>query len=426
MSTIPEGPGLPVWLQGALFYTARPVFIRQCIRQYGSIVKLKLPFDGTVVFVAEPGLVKEILTSPAHDFYTEYSLISPVAGSSSIFLLQEQDHLDTRKNIFSLFTPGAVESYRDQMSLIAVEEVKKWGSGKVRLYDLIHSVSLEILLQLIFGIGKSETGKKIRDEILKITRVNFISAFLYLINHTNPKNKTIRSVNKLDECIEEVIEESRSDPTIASRADILARLINVSVPGELTNKEIRDHLVTLLLAGQDTTANALAWTFHDLIRSEPDLEKAVEAARDPRRTNDQFLSACFSETLRRRPVVDSVPRRNIIPFDLGPYHIPANTKLLLSLDSALYSRNIKSSESDFNPSRFIKEKLAVPSWPFGLGVRRCIGAKFASIEAVEVLRAVLQTWELKPYSEKSEHVLTRFLTLVPARGARATIKPFGT
>jgi len=207
------------------------------------------------------------------------------------------------------------------------------------------------------------------------------------------------------------------------RDDILSLLLEAQdEDGErLSDKEVRDELLTLVLAGHETTANSLAWTFERLLRTPHAYERLRETVRsgeDP----DGYVEATIHEGMRARPVVPIVGRTVKRPWRLGDYVVPAETGVLVSILLVHHREDVYPDPFAFRPERFVGVKPGTYTWiPFGGGIRRCLGAALAMAEQRVVLEAIARRTDLRAPDPEAERPRHRNVTMIPARGARVVL-----
>jgi cytochrome P450 family 135 len=205
---------------------------------------------------------------------------------------------------------------------------------------------------------------------------------------------------------------------VSERGDVLSSLLTAA-GDELTDLELRDQMITLLLAGHETTATALAWSFHELARRPAILRAAQQAADDG---DDAYLEAVAKEAMRRRPVIQNVARKLTEPIEVAGYRLPAGTVVAPSIALVHKDPAVHDGPKDFRPERFLGKQPEAGTWiPFGGGVRRCIGAGFSLQEAVAVLREALTRYDIHAEHARPEFPKPRNVTLVPGRGARIVV-----
>jgi cytochrome P450 len=234
-----------------------------------------------------------------------------------------------------------------------------------------------------------------------------------------PWKRTVANAYRLDELIYAEIRERRRAPDLPDRADVLSRLILAGDDGDrLTDEELRDQLVTLLLAGHETTATALAWALHELGSNDHQLARARTAAREG---DDAYLEAVLKESMRLHPVIPMVVRTLMRPVTLAGWDLPAGATVGPSILISHARGDNHPDPERFDPTRFVGHNPPVNTWiPFGGGVRRCIGAGFSLMEGVAVLREILTSYDVTAAGRDTPKV--RNITSVPRRGARIRVR----
>jgi cytochrome P450 len=236
-----------------------------------------------------------------------------------------------------------------------------------------------------------------------------------------PWTRWVRARARADAVLHEEIALRRADPALAERRDVLSLLLQA---GEMDDAEVRDHLMTLLLAGHETTATALGWAFERLVRNPAVLERATRAAEED---DHAYLDALVQEVLRVRPIIFDVVRRLSGPARVAGHDLPAGTAVAPAIGLVQRDPRRYDAPYELRPERFLADGAPEPyTWiPFGGGVRRCLGAAFAQMEMRVVLATVLRRAELRPAEPAPERTLVRHVTLVPAKGARVVAHRVG-
>jgi cytochrome P450 len=225
----------------------------------------------------------------------------------------------------------------------------------------------------------------------------------------------------LDDFVHEEIALRRAEPDPESRDDVLSLLLRARHDdgSPMSDAELRDELVTVIGAGHETTATALAWAMERLLRTPRVLARLRESVAAG---EDEYLDATIKETLRARPVLSDVARKLTVPTPLGGYTIPAGWFVLPGILAIHYRDDLFSDPHDFRPERFLEGEGGGLSWiPFGGGVRRCVGAAFAQYEMRVVLRAIIEHADLRPADPRPERPAIRNITLAPARGSMVVL-----
>jgi cytochrome P450 len=289
------------------------------------------------------------------------------------------------------------------------------------VHQHMNDISLEVILRIVFGVSDEARTEELRPLLQRLVRIGPVIFLGWLhpeLERFGPWRRFAQLKTRVDELIYAEIGERRTVPDLVERRDVLSKLL-VADPAQ-TDAELRDHLVTLLLAGHETTASTLAWAFHDLARR-PQLLARVQRAADE--NDEAYLEATVKEAMRRRPVIASVARRLNKPVQVAGYDLPAGVVVFPSILLVHRRADVFADPTEFRPERFLGANPPPATWiPFGGGLRRCLGAALAMVEAQAVLKAVLQRVDLAP-GGPPERAKTRNVTTVPARGARLVSFP---
>ncbi|GAA1050883.1 cytochrome P450 [Arthrobacter russicus] len=430
-ATLPPGPAWPAVLQGMLYFVARPELMRYGRKHYGTVFTVRLPRRPTVM-IADVEAIRSLFNGPANVFHAgqgNREVLKPVVGQHSMLLLDEDPHLRHRKLLMPAFAGASLRGYRELIAEITAQQTAGWAEGRVKLVKYTQAVTLEIILRVVFGVTDPVRLAKMRKLVVGITDANVVvmagSLSPFATRYLWPWKTFKRTLDGLDELLYAEIRECRDAPDLAARTDVLARMARAGgQDGDaLSDVEIRDELVTLLLAGHETTSNGLAWTLHELMRAPVELARAVAAADRRDKEGDEFLEACFKEGLRLRPVIGSASRLLTQPAEVAGYRLPAGVMVSPSIDLVHEDRTQHVDPGVFRPDRCLDGSVTTSNWlPFGGGVRRCIGAGFSLLEAVEILRSILQTWELRAVQQRVERPKSKHITLVPSKGAMAVLR----
>jgi cytochrome P450 family 135 len=395
-------------------------FLERCRRRYGDVFALNVAPYGRMVFLADPDLIREVFTGDTRLFHVggvRGRVLSPMLGEHSLLLLDEEDHMRERKLMLPAFHGEALRRYPELMEEIAEAEVAAWPVGEpVALRPRMQAITLEVILRLVIGIRDRETLARLRALLSDL--LDQPTTLLFLATAVNgdiswfpPWRRFLSIRAAADELIYREIARRRADP---SGDDILALLVQSSGDA-LSDEELRDELMTLLIAGHETTATALAWAFERLTRHPAALARLREG--DP-----GYLDAVIKETLRVRPVVMEVGRDLTEATKIGRWELPAGTRVMSSIGLVQRADERWGDGRAFRPERFLAAQPAPYTWiPFGGGPRRCIGASFATTEMAAIIPVVLRHFDLEPDRPEPERSQTRNVTQVPARGARAIL-----
>jgi cytochrome P450 len=399
-----------------------------CRRRYGPVFSYRLMQVGRSVVVSEPELVKQVFSGSPRALHAgeANSIVEPVLGSSSVLVLDEDDHMRQRKLMLPPFHGERLGRYREQMAALAEAELERWPFGAAEpARPRMQAITLEVILRTVFGVDEAARLDRLRAALLRLLEWTTDRKRLFMVAGLGQKRMArspwlglVRVRAAVDELVFDEIRRRRADPATPERDDVLSLLVQArDEDGEpMTDAEIRDELMTLLVAGHETTATALAWALEQLARNPDVLERLSDGG------DERYLDAVIQETLRLRPVIVMVVRRLTEPMELGEWRIPAGVTVapcayLIHRDPAIYPE-----PEAFRPERFLDSPPGTYTWiPFGGGVRRCLGASFAQLEMRTVLATILRNARLRPSAEPPERYVRRAITFVPERGGRVVL-----
>jgi cytochrome P450 family 135 len=429
---LPRGPRLPP-LALTLVWAFAPTWVMdQCARRYGDAFTLTFgPSGRKLVMLSDPAAVKAVFTAPPDvaPSAAGASPIAPVMGPSSVITLTGPEHMRQRKLLLPPFHGERMREYEDVIVQATRRSMAEWPLGEpMRLSERTRAITLEVILRAVFGVEAERMGA-LRDAIGGLLTPGQTPALLLAALRrpveARPTGAIGRALDHLDEVTYAEIARRRAQEDLAERADILSLLLLArDDEGQaMTDQELRDELVTLLLAGHETTATSVAWAVERLVRHPDKLARLV--AEIDADGGEEYMQAVISETLRVRPVVPMVVRVLQKPLSVGGRELPAGARVVPSIYLTNRNPNVYESPSEFMPERFLDNAPDTFSWiPFGGGIRRCIGASFATLEMKLILQTVLR--ELAPSLparggrlwRKGEWNRRRAITLVPSAGAR--------
>ncbi len=407
---------MPMLLQSALTWGHTIPFFAANQRKFGPVFTLRsLPW-GTTVVVNDTHLVKQIFTGDPAVYHAGdgNSLLAPVLGERSVLVIDEDPHLQARKRLLPPFHGDSVRRYGEIVERIVEEEIAHWPLGEsFPLHPRMQAITLEVILQAVIGVTDPARLAALREALPAAVPTDPILMAMWVVKpleYMGRWRRFRRTVEHANALLREEIAARRLDPQLEQREDVLSQLVRA---GEIDDEELRDQIMTLLLAGHETTTTGLAWTFERLLRNPDVLAKAQEG-------EDSYLDAVVQETLRIRPVIPAVLRQLQAPVELGGWQLPAGVTvmpaiLLLHKDPELFPEPKR-----FRPERFLEDGAASTyTWiPFGGGRRRCLGAAFASFEMRVALRTILKNTTLRADRLQDERVRNHHITMIPARGAR--------
>ncbi|WP_372411416.1 cytochrome P450 [Streptomyces luteireticuli] len=424
----PPGPRLPPLVQTLLFVRCRDRWFPRLRRTYGDVFSLDLaaPVRRPVVILARQEDVDEIFGGPVGVLHAGEgnAVLRPVMGDRSLLLADGDEHRRARRLLLPAFSGPALRAYEDTMRTAAVAEVERWPVGQVfGAHRRMRDLTLEVISRLVLGVTAQERLAELRPLTRRLTdmgQLTMLGLSHPYLSRLRPWRRYLDVRRRLDALIDAQAADRRAAPDDGN--DVLAHLLRATASpdgGGFGDAELRDQLVTLLLAGHETTATGLAWVLHELSRHPEQLRRAQRAADEG---DDAHLTAVVKETLRRRPVVYQVARCLTEPFTVAGYRLPRGTTVMPAIGLVHDDPARQERPDAFRPERFLDGRSPSPAWiPFGGGARRCPGAGFALLEATVVLREVLTRYDLHPDRPRPEASCSRQVTHVPARGARIVV-----
>jgi len=425
LDVLPPGPRLPVSIQSAAWMIRPWEFMERCAARYGYMFTLRLAGEPTWVMVSHPAAVKEVFNGPPELLHAGEGnrILLPVVGANSVLLLDDDAHREQRRLLMPPFRGSHLASFADTMTAVAKGEIARWPRGKpVRLHPLMQALTLEVILRAVFGLSEGERLDQLRAELVRmLTAATSFPVQVSFLLALGPRRiraaLTRRLVRGIDRLLYAEIAERRRADDLDERCDVLSTLLQAQHEGgqPMSDVEIRDELMTLLLAGHETTATALAWAVERLVRH-PDAQARL--TKEIRTGEHQFRDAVVKETLRLRPVIAVVARRLTAPMEIGGVWLPAGVTVVPSIYLMHRRPEIYPDPQRFQPERFLEQRAGTYTWiPFGGGVRRCLGAAFAEYEMRVVLGTLFDSCTVRSTNKRAEPVRRRGLTQAPGRGA---------
>jgi cytochrome P450 len=413
-----------------LHYARDPLgFLSVYQRRYGDIFSVRFPYFGRIVYVAAPDLVKELFTGDPAVFHAgeaNATVLEPALGPSSVLTLDDAPHLRQRKLLLPPFHGERVQRYGDLILEITRREMRSWPVGEpFALRPHTQRITLAVIMRAVFGVHDEDRLRRLEGLIDEFARrVGLVASVPPLrrdLGGLSPWGRFVRSRRALDAFIYEEIAMRRAETGAGERDDVLSLLLSArDEEGEpMSDRELRDEMVTVLGAGHETTATGLAWAIERLVHN-PDV--LAKLRRSLAAGEEEYLAATVRETLRSRPVLVDVGRKLTAPATIGGHQLPAGSFVLAAIAALHYREDAFPQPQAFRPERFLEGKVDNYAWiPFGGGVRRCIGAAFAEYEMRTILREFLLRADLRAADQEPEKVKIRNITLVPAKGARVVL-----
>ena len=426
---LPPGPRAPRPAQIAA-WIARPLaFMERCQRRYGDVFTMRVENGKTWVFFSHPDAIKQIFTGDPRVFHAGEGnvILLPILGARSVLLLDETEHLEQRKLMLPSFHGERMQRYGELMNEIAEREIERWPSGEpFRLWPHMQDLTLEVILRAVFGVEQGARLERLRGALKSmldwtVDRRRMLGLALLGPHRINESRTFRRALAPFDSVILDEVRQRRDDPDLSARDDVLSLLLQARYEdgSPMSDAELRDQLVTLLVAGHETTATSLSWAIERLVRHPAALERLTEEARAG---EDGYVDAVVKETLRLRPVIPIVVRLLKEPAEIGGWTLPAGVSAVPAVHLVHRRADVYPDPHRFRPERFLESPAGTYTWiPFGGGVRRCLGASFAQFEMNIVLSAIARSVQLAPADAEPERVTRRAISMTPLRGAEVIV-----
>ena len=431
---LPDGPKIPPVVALVATWT-RPAATMHSLRaRYGKRFTVQLPFQPPFVILSDPEEIKQLFTASPEAIHPGEGarILEPLVGSYSLILLDEAPHLEHRRLLLPAFHGERMQSLIGLMTELTEREVAGWPVGEpVALHPHLQRLTLEIILRAVFGLEDGPRLDALRTALTEV--LLFSESPLSVLPRAQRFERWIptlrrfrRALAAADELIFEQVAERRAAEQAGEEAhdDVLAMLLAARhEDGEpMSEQELRDELMTALVAGHETTASQLSWGFAQLAR-EPQAAARLAEELDAGES-DAYLTATMQEIMRLRPVLPNAePRLTKEPVTIGDVEYPAGVSLLASAYLVHHDEEIYPQPFQFRPERFLEKGPGTYSWlPFGGGRRRCLGASFAQQEMKIVLAAVLRRFALMPGVGEPEVTVRRSITFSPSAGCSVVLR----
>jgi cytochrome P450 len=432
---LPPSVDLPLALQVLRFSQRQIEFVFRARRELGEVFRMRGTIAGRPVVTSHPDHVRSLFTAKPElaPSLTGESPLRPIVGPNSVLTSVGPRHMRQRKLLLPAFHGEAIERYVQMISDVAEREIERWPVGRpFSLAPRMQAITLDVIMAGIFGIegrperGTPEHGLRTATKYLLAVSTWPVAQLAELMNlgSQEPRGLTKSGLAILDRAAYAVIGDRRRAEDLDERRDILSMLLQARTEeGEsLTDAELRDELLTLVLAGHETTANSLAWIWERLVRTPAAHERLREAVRSGEDAEDT-VEATIVEGMRSRPVIPIIGRRVTVPWRLGEYAVPAGTPVTMSILLLHHREDLYPQPFAFLPERWLGRKPGTYEWiPFGGGIRRCLGAALAMAEQRVVLEAMVRRLDIEAEDAEPEHAVHRNVTMIPSRGARVVIR----
>lgn len=431
-SAVP-GPRSPVAVQ-TLSWLRDPLgYLERCRARYGQVFTVQFWGFGRLLVVSDRRLIKEVFTGDpevlrAGEGNSVEGLFEEGLGPNSLLILDGERHLRHRRLMLPPFHGKRMQGYAERMRASAERSLAHWPTGEpFEVMPRMHEITLDVILSVVFGLSDDERMERFRKPALDFvastgSRGVMIAALRRFGRANRPWQRFLRARAAIDHLVYEEVARRRAEATPTD--DVISMLLEARFDdgSAMTDREVRDELMTMMIAGHETTGSALAWTI-DLLLRNPEAHDRLVAELDAGE-DDTYLDAVITESLRLRPVLDMVARVVKAPFTLGDLTVEPGTTIAPNIWLAHREPDVYPEPERFRPERFLDSPADTYAWlPFGGGIRRCIGASFAQYEMKVVLRAVLSSMRLRPADPRPDPVAVRNITLAPGRGVRVIAEP---
>jgi cytochrome P450 len=436
---LPPGPLLPPAVQLVRFMFTPRAFLGECKRRFGSPFTLRLLGTPPVVIFSEPDAIRDLVTGDPDVFWAGKAngVLEPFLGQHSVILLDGERHRSQRRLMTPPFRGEALPRYGATIRDVTKAELRGVPHARtIAFHDVSQRITLEVILRTVFGAEGAQL-ERLRSSLTRALRAasnpGSVLPFLQIdLGPRSPWGRFVRARDEVDAELRALIDRARREG--ADRFDVLSKLAHATHDdgAPMSDEEIRDEIMTLVVAGHETTATALAWAVHELTDKPAIQAKAFDEIRAARVGGElpvdadlPYVDAICKEALRLHPVIPGIGRALMAPATIGGVELPANVMaaasiVLTHLNPALYP-----DPERFDPERFVDKRVSPYEYlPFGGGGRRCLGMYFALYEMRLILAYLLDELELAA-AASSIRTVRRNITLAPSAGMPIRVRPRG-
>ena len=423
---LPDGPKTPELFNGLAFLLFRNRVIKKWQRRYGDTFSVRMPGFGLMVLVSTPDQVKQVYTAKADVLHGGKNPLGEILGPGSLFSMDEEQHLKERRMLLPPFHGERMRSYETIIEEEALRAMDSWPEGvEFAAIDSFQRITLRIILRTVFGAEGRELAEleKLLPPMTTLGQRLVTAPFLRRDwGRRSPGGRWKRMHAEYRLLVDKLVDDHLADPDLDQRIDILAMMLRGyrEEDGAIDHSDVADELLTLLVAGHETTASALSWSVERL-RRHPEILRRLE---DEARTDENALRlATAEEVLRVRPVINATARLVMKPFAVGEWLMPPGSRVVTGIAPLHKDNRFHANARRFEPDRYVGKKPDTYAWiPFGGGMRRCIGAAFAQFELDIVLRTLLRNFELQTTIEPGERESFRGVAFAPSKGGMTVVR----
>lgn len=425
---LPPGPPIPRAVQGLLAVANRTAALEVVRRRYGSAFSIHLPIFGRMVVLSDPGDIRQLFRAGPDAVDTTEANLGRVMGPNSLFALTGDRHRVQRKVMTPPFHGRRLTAFEAIVEREAVDEFATWPHDQTfATMPSMMRITLNVILRAVFGAEGQEL-ERLREMLPRAIQLGSMLALVPVPQwdwgRWSPWGRFHLNRREYDSIVDRLIDKAQSDPNLDAREDVLSVLLQSRYEdgSPMTRAEIADELITLLAAGHETTATTLAWAV-ERVQRHPQLLDRLNADLDA--GSEELLHATILEVQRTRPVVDQTFRQVKAPtLQIGPWTFPQGQTIVASIGLLHADETVFPDARRFDPDRFISRPPDPAEWiPYGGGVRRCIGAAFATMEMRIVLRTLLRDYVISPTDSRDEPSQSRGVAIAPGRGALVRVQP---
>ena len=431
---LPPGPRMPRAVQSIVWYRRAQWLMDQCQARFGDMFTLRIANEGTWVITSNPDTIKQAFTGDPRLLHAGEAnrILLPVLGPDSVLLLDDSQHLRQRRLMLPAFHGERMQRYGALMAEVAAQEIDRWPLREpYPLRPRMQAMTLEIVLRAVFGVSEGPRMDELRRELRRLldTVTDPLKGVAMLTLGPDRIRRVPafrRELERINAPIYAEIADRRTAADLTERDDIMSLLLQATHEdgSPMSDSELRDELLTLLVAGHETTANALSWAVERLCRHPERMERLTAEVRAG---ESAYLQAVIQETLRLRPVISIVLRRLQEPMEFGGRMLPAGASIVPSIHLVHRRADIYPEPNEFRPERFIESEggraPGTYTWiPFGGGIRRCLGATLAMAEQRVVLQAIARRTDMVAPDPAPELPRHRNVTMVPAERTRVIVR----
>ncbi|MBK5109835.1 MAG: cytochrome P450 [Thermoleophilia bacterium] len=429
-SNLPPGPRVPKTMQTIGWWARPTAYLERCRERYGKRFTIRMLAQDPFVLISDPDEIKQVFTAPADVLYPGEGarILEPIVGPNSILLLDEKAHMGQKRLVLPAFHGERMQRLESVITEVTREQIASWPRDQVEpMHPRMQALTMEVILAAVFGL---RSGPRL--DALRLALTEMLEFGLSPLSLLPPAQRApwglgpwagfVRARARADELIYAEIRERRDRQDDGGSEIITSLLAAEHEDGSpMSDEEIHDELLTLLVAGHETTATELAWALERLTR-EPEVLARLVAEIDEG-DGEPYLTAVIRETLRRRPVLTQAQPRTVKkPIEVGGITYRQRVHLVASAWLVHHDPDIYPDPYAFRPERFLDSEPGTYTWiPFGGGRRRCIGANFAMLEMAIVLRELLRETRIRAGHAGPEFTIRRAITVTPGHGAETVL-----